>query len=143
MQLDLFENDKPLGNTDTDASKICIACNEEIPLSNFYVLASSKLKYKEDNTKYHSRCKPCYLKNEKDKKRLKKTAPPPSKSCDCCGTPIPTKPNMDHDHETLAFRGWLCYRCNSGIGSLGDNVEGVERALKYLKAHYEQHRTTS
>jgi hypothetical protein len=39
---------------------------------------------------------------------------------------------MDHDHGTGAFRGWLCTPCNAGIGLLGDNAEGVRRALQYL-----------
>ena len=39
----------------------------------------------------------------------------------------------DHDHDTMAFRGILCTGCNSGIGHLGDNVEGLERALAYLR----------
>jgi len=40
--------------------------------------------------------------------------------------------NLDHCHDTLSFRGWLCGKCNSGIALLGDNKEGVQRALKYL-----------
>jgi hypothetical protein len=44
---------------------------------------------------------------------------------------------VDHDHKyTLpnpdAIRGLLCWDCNSGIGKLGDNVEGLQRALDYL-----------
>ena len=40
--------------------------------------------------------------------------------------------HVDHDHDTEAIRGLLCGKCNKGIGLLGDSVEGVERALKYL-----------
>lgn len=39
---------------------------------------------------------------------------------------------LDHDHVTGKFRGWLCYRCNLGIGLLGDSVEGVASAVEYL-----------
>jgi len=39
---------------------------------------------------------------------------------------------LDHDHETGAFRGWLCRNCNSGLGFLGDNAEGLGGALMYL-----------
>jgi hypothetical protein len=40
---------------------------------------------------------------------------------------------LDHNHETGKFRGWLCDNCNTGIGKLGDTVEGLERAIAYLK----------
>ena len=41
--------------------------------------------------------------------------------------------HLDHDHTTGAFRGWLCNRCNLGLGNLGDTVAGLERALAYLR----------
>ena len=28
---------------------------------------------------------------------------------------------------------WCCKKCNVGIGHLGDQIEGIERALHYLK----------
>jgi Recombination endonuclease VII len=34
---------------------------------------------------------------------------------------------------TGAIRGILCGACNTAIGNLGDNVEGVTRALYYLQ----------
>jgi len=41
--------------------------------------------------------------------------------------------HLDHDHETNEPRGLLCSKCNKGIGLLGDCLEGIERALKYLQ----------
>ena len=42
----------------------------------------------------------------------------------------------DHCHEMGAvpesFRGVLCRLCNSGIGYLGDNLEGIKKAYDYL-----------
>ena len=38
----------------------------------------------------------------------------------------------DHDHETGEFRGWLCKKCNTGMGALGDNLESLLRAVQYL-----------
>jgi hypothetical protein len=54
--------------------------------------------------------------------------------CECCGNP-PSKLalNVDHCHVTGVFRGWLCTRCNVGIGALGDNAAGLIRALEYLR----------
>lgn len=40
---------------------------------------------------------------------------------------------VDHDHDTGHVRGLLCTRCNAGIGALGDNIEGLRRALAYLE----------
>lgn len=42
------------------------------------------------------------------------------------------KANADHDHDTGKPRGFLCGRCNRGIGILGDNVEGVQRVMNYF-----------
>ena len=59
----------------------------------------------------------------------------PPEVCECCGGP----PNgagalhLDHDHDTGEFRGWLCMGCNMSIGQLGDNLEGLQRAIEYLK----------
>lgn len=55
--------------------------------------------------------------------------------CEICGGKNKTERAMalDHDHVTGEFRGWLCYRCNVGIGNLGDSIVGLERALAYLK----------
>ena len=39
---------------------------------------------------------------------------------------------VDHDHETGKVRGLLCFNCNSGLGALGDNVEGLLKALDYI-----------
>lgn len=59
---------------------------------------------------------------------------PMPENCECCGAPRGRKAfARDHCHETGVFRGWLCFRCNSGLGKLGDNVEGVKRALNYLE----------
>ena len=41
--------------------------------------------------------------------------------------------DADHCHKTKRIRGLLCIRCNRGIGMLGDSVEIVSSALKYLK----------
>lgn len=50
---------------------------------------------------------------------------------------------VDHDHNCCpgsdkscgkCVRGLLCKKCNTGIGMLGDSVEGLEQAVQYLKA---------
>lgn len=40
---------------------------------------------------------------------------------------------VDHCHKTGLVRGVICKRCNTGLGHLGDNIEGLTKALQYLK----------
>lgn len=56
--------------------------------------------------------------------------------CACCGRDANTcgrRLFVDHCHETGRIRGIICNRCNYGIGALGDNIEGLNRAIEYLK----------
>ena len=111
--------------------KRCVYCHEEKTLDKFPKHISHK-----DNL--DTRCKECIRKQSKIRNQIKKTAPPKPEVCDCCGK-IPLGSNgkvkwcLDHNHQTNTFRGWLCERCNLGIGQLGDNIDGVEKAVKYLK----------
>lgn len=41
--------------------------------------------------------------------------------------------HIDHDHETNKIRGILCMPCNVALGMLGDNEEGLSKALSYIK----------
>jgi hypothetical protein len=56
----------------------------------------------------------------------------------CCA--ICRKPeellHVDHCHSTGIVRGLLCGVCNKALGTLGDSIEGIERALTYLKKAY-------
>ena len=54
--------------------------------------------------------------------------------CDLCGKP-PGKRSLhvDHCHISGIFRGWLCSSCNAGIGMLGDSIEGLMNAVRYLE----------
>ena len=58
--------------------------------------------------------------------------------CACCGThqnELTRNLAVDHDHDTGLIRGLLCGKCNTAIGKLGDNIEGLMRALNYLEKH--------
>jgi len=39
---------------------------------------------------------------------------------------------VDHDKKTGKVRGVLCNKCNTGIGKLGDSLDGVFAAYQYL-----------
>ena len=40
---------------------------------------------------------------------------------------------VEHCHDTNKVRGLLCFDCNTGLGKLGDNLEGLSKAIKYLE----------
>lgn len=41
--------------------------------------------------------------------------------------------HVDHDHATGEVRGLLCNRCNISLAGFGDTLEGVMRAVEYLR----------
>lgn len=55
--------------------------------------------------------------------------------CDICGTDKHDGKGwqVDHDHTTGHLRGVLCFKCNTALGKLGDSVEGLMRAVRYLE----------
>lgn len=132
-QLDLFGNADTYNNLNKE-TKVCKICQKEKSLDLFYKMGITTL----DN-----RCKACHKKQmsfKKEQKELhwhKNTG-----SCDCCGYTPEKKSSLcwDHDHETLRHRGFLCSACNTGIGKLNDNIEGVTKALHYLEKHYKSKR---
>jgi len=58
--------------------------------------------------------------------------------CNCCGINCKsTQPlHTDHCHKTGAIRGRICSESNLAIGALGDTVEGLEQAIKYLRGNH-------
>lgn len=113
-----------IDSVDNSDTKICLYCNESKSLSEF----PRHIHYKDN---LDSRCRDCVKKHSKIRNRLHKEAPPKPSTCECCGQ-IPQKWVLDHDHDTEQFRGWLCDQCNTGIGKLGDDVDGIVNALNYL-----------
>jgi hypothetical protein len=53
--------------------------------------------------------------------------------CACCGTYFVKTPHVDHCKKTGDVRGLLCQKCNTGLGLLGDNLNGIKKAIKYLQ----------
>jgi hypothetical protein len=42
---------------------------------------------------------------------------------------------VDHNHETGAIRGLLCFKCNSALGNFNDNKELLMKAINYLEKY--------
>ena len=62
------------------------------------------------------------------------TRPEPA-GCEACHKPPSGRYKslcLEHNHTTGAFRGWLCHRCNSALGLLGDSAQGVLQLLAFL-----------
>jgi len=120
----------PTKNTDNN-TKRCRYCKKTKPLSEF-----DKHCHNSDNL--DTRCKKCRTKIFDIQRELHKTAPKKPPVCDLCGKEPrlasgELRHYLDHDHKTHKFRGWLCNRCNTGLGCLGDNIDGIKNALEYLE----------
>ena len=136
MQLDLFGNHNIISNQPTDIKK-CKVCKEEKDVSEFYVTKQVLSNHKNKDTIKvfkETKCKVCCSRLEQEKRYLKKQQRyPDSMVCDCCGLISTEKLVFDHCHDELKWRGWLCRKCNTGIGLLGDNISGLKQAIEYLK----------
>jgi Recombination endonuclease VII len=40
--------------------------------------------------------------------------------------------HIDHPKGERRMRGLLCHKCNTGLGSFGDNIEKLQSAIEYL-----------
>lgn len=119
-------------------TKLCTKCNKIKPVTDFAKEGSKGyLRYE---------CRECAKKHSKLVANIKKTAPKvdPDHKCPICQRKAEelttyghNKKSVwvaDHNHETEQFRGWLCHKCNLGLGNLGDDIERCKRAADYLES---------
>lgn len=133
----------------------CAECKIEKPLTDFRKTNKSK-------DTFRTECKECeakYRKLTRDKRENKynynknhhlknkygitkedylKLLENQGGVCAICGTSNTGKRkalSVDHDHQTGKIRGLLCSRCNSGLGNLRDDIEIIEKAIKYLEKY--------
>ena len=123
--------------------KTCRCCKKTLPISDYQKKDSST----DGLQPFCRRCRA--VGGPKDaaastnvKKRLGLVQPPLGTPCDCCGS---TEQILwcDHIHGTDIVRGWVCSKCNTGIGHLGDNIDGLLNGIKYLSKNYYDYITVS
>jgi hypothetical protein len=113
--------------------KVCRKCGIEKPIDCFSRRGEGTVK-----RRINIDCKECISKESKIVRKLRKSAPPVPKVCRCCRkAPDPNsfrnKLQLDHDHTTGKFRGWICDNCNVSLSRAGDTIEGVKNLLTYLE----------
>ena len=125
---------------------VCQSCGVDKPRKEFRKFTNAG-RNKNCSGIYRT-CKPCHNDKNRDYKRrwdlknkygitLEEYNEMAKDGCDICGKTSEENKScliVDHDHETGKLRGVLCTVCNTGLGKLGDNVEGLTRALEYLNA---------
>jgi len=112
-------------------TRVCNRCNVKKPLTMFYEQKNGIVRKNKKVHRHHT-CITCWNVAVGLRRKLALENKCDQTNCDCCGKKSDTL-NLDHNHITDKFRGWLCPNCNTGIGKLGDNVEGLTNALKYLE----------
>jgi hypothetical protein len=81
-------------------------------------------------------CRECHTVVKREEREVRKKAPPTPNLCNCCHGNKSLQ--IDHIHGSTIFRGWLCRNCNTGMGALGDTLEGVLQAAIYLEHDIEK-----
>lgn len=120
--------------------KKCNRCKQQKSLFSFGKDSGGK--------KLRSWCKACDNEVNKDRARIRKDAPSIRKNHRC---PICKKNEAelndtiqhrnkkispwvcDHDHKNKSFRGWLCRKCNLGLGNFGDDPKLLKRAVDWVE----------
>lgn len=122
--------------------KICTRCRELLPITSFF-----KDRSHQDGHTYY--CKPCLVAMTRQYKY--KLGKPVETwlaehgfACAICAETLTVDTvNIDHDHSCCSgtrscgkcVRGPLCRNCNLGIGNLGESVERLRSAEKYLERY--------
>lgn len=128
-----------------DVDCTCSVCKRKLP-SSYFQHYRTRFKKNGMRLRVNTNCKDCSRKESAIVSKLKKENPAPEYLTECgqCGKIVYEKTEdipegvaatngpwqCDHDHKTKEFRGYLCKRCNTGTGLIGDSVEYFENAIK-------------
>ena len=67
-------------------------------------------------------------------KEARRNRPQGAKQCEICRERISGKNVcIDHCHVSLGVRGYLCVKCNAGLGMFRDSVSLLRHAITYLE----------
>jgi len=106
----------------------CRTCHRILPS-----IAFTSASIRSDGAYYlQGRCRECHTKIWREQREVRKKAPPKPERCECCHIK-PKMFHLDHIHGTTIIRGWLCSACNSAIGKLGDDLEGLLQAAIFVE----------
>ena len=121
-----YRGEIKMAGKETDMQE-CTQCHRILPSRAF-----TSAKIRGDGSYYlDKRCRECHTVLRKEQAQVRRAAPPKPERCACCHREKILQ--VDHIHGSTTFRGWLCRNCNTGIGSLGDNLEGVLQSAIYLE----------
>ena len=121
MQKDLFGFEKPI--TEPSDTLVCIKCDIEQPIDQFNAMKYASSGEENKQTEIKRTCRTCMRNQSSLVKQLRKTNPYPDENycCPICERDIkeigkygqPRLQNwvLDHCHDSLSFRGWLCHHC--------------------------------
>ena len=109
-----------------DQIKNCLVCKQNKNQKHFHLCMKDNF----DNYRTRTTCAECYNKDRTFRRSMDLIHTKPL-GCEICKTERELFP--DHCHVTKKHRGWLCVRCNTAIGQLGDTIPGIMRSINYLK----------
>jgi len=111
---------------------VCSVCKQ---LKCYRSFTYYRRRFTEDGLRLrvNTNCLDCQRKLAKERTEAKKNAPPKPEVCDICGKVPPNSRNwqLDHDHQSGKYAGWLCKDCNVGLGKLGDSATTITKAWMY------------
>jgi transcription elongation factor Elf1 len=131
-QLNLFYEIQDKVEDDPN-TRVCIECNERKSLVDFTVDIQHHLGRK------HT-CRECIRRSVRIVKEYRRTHRYPDADYKC---PLCNKEHegirrngnawqVDHCHRTGTVRGWLCHRCNSGLGLFQDDINRLTKAIEWV-----------
>lgn len=131
QKLSVFERDGHFIIGHPDMICDCRECGKQKNQTEFSV-ENKPDKY--GRKKIKSICRECNSRHSNLVYHLKNKYGPAPDKCQICLEPLTTgkQINIDHNHITGEFRGWLCPEHNTGLGRFRDDPFEMMRGIKYL-----------
>jgi hypothetical protein len=135
----------------------CCECTKERSKKHYNLYPEnykiSAKKWVSENRENHNANTKRWSSENKDKVRAsgrkfdRKNLPEPTRDypkddlCECCGFTetrtnnegLPIVLSLDHCHEKMEFRGWVCHSCNLMLGYAQDSEDRLLAGISYLR----------